>query len=123
MSWVARAFDEFGRSIGLPGLHPNTAGRLSLLMAGESRLDFTMLEDRVLLLLLRPLNGASKLLAMRRALDACHVRHGWSLPVRAGLSREGQLLFIAHVPLRDLRPDTLDRALDLLRRLHDRVEA
>ena len=119
MSWIAQTFEEFGRGIGLPGLEP-AAGRLSLSLGTQRRLDFHVLEDAVLMLLIRPL-GADRLPAMCRALDACHLRHGWALPVRAGLSRAGELAFITRLPVTQFRPDTVEQALDLLSRLHERV--
>jgi type III secretion system chaperone SycN len=120
MSWIAQTFDEFGRSIGLPGLQP-AGGRLSLELGTGRRLDFHVLEDAVAVLLVRPLEGADRLPTLRRALDACHLRHGWALPVRAGLSRAGDLVFITRLPLPQFRPDGVEQALDLLTRLHARV--
>ncbi len=42
MSWIAQTFEEFGRSIGLPGLRPSEGGLLSLrpLEGMMSRLKF-----------------------------------------------------------------------------------
>jgi len=120
VSWSAETFGEFGRTLGMPGLLPGADGRLSLQLGADRRLDFQVLEDAVLLILMRPLTGFDRLPAMRRALDACHLRHGWNLPVRAGLSREGQLLFITRLPARDFRPHTIEQAIDLLSRLHER---
>jgi len=120
MSWIAQTFGEFGRGIGLPALQP-VGGRLSLSLGTGHRLDFHVLEDAVLVLLLRPLPGPGRLPALRRALDACHLRHGWALPVRAGLTRAGELVFVTRLPLPQFRPDALEQALDLLTRLHERV--
>jgi type III secretion system chaperone SycN len=120
MNWIAQTFDEFGRSIGLSGLQPS-GGRLSLQLGAGRRLDFHVLEDIVLVLLVRPLEGVDRLPAMRRALDACHLRHGWALPVRAGLSRAGELALITRLSLPQFRPDVVEQALDLLTRLHERV--
>jgi type III secretion system chaperone SycN len=121
MSGIPQTFEEFGRSIGLGGLLPGTGGRLSLRIGPDRRLDFHVLDSTVLLLLVRPFQGA-KLLVMRRALDACHRRHGWSLPVRAGLSREGHLVFITRVPAGQFRPHVVEQAIDLLNRLHDKAD-
>ncbi len=87
----------------------------------DRRLDFHVLDNRVLLLLVCPLHQGDRLKVMRRALEACHVRHGRSLPVQAGLSRGGHLLFITRLPVTDFRINTLEQALDLLNRLHDDV--
>jgi type III secretion system chaperone SycN len=121
MKWIAQTFDEFGRSIGLPGLAPRDGGHISLRIGNDSRLDFRVLDDAVLLLLARPLAGSDRTLAMRRALDLCNLRHGWSLPVKAGLSRDSQLVFIVRVPVREFRPDVVEQAFDLLGRLHEKV--
>lgn len=121
MSWVTHTFEELGRSIGVPRLLPDVNGRVSLRIAGDHRLDFHVLEDAVLLLLVRPIEGHDRTVTLRRALDTCHVRHGWALPVRAGLSRDGKLVFIARVNISDFRPNTVEQAFDLLTRLHDRV--
>lgn len=120
MSWIAQTFDEFGRNIGLPGLKPS-GGRLSLTLGTGRRLDFHVLEDAVAMLLVRPLEGTDRLPALRRALDACHLRHAWTLPVRAGLSRAGELVFITSLPLPQFRTDGVEQALDFLTRLHERV--
>jgi type III secretion system chaperone SycN len=121
MSWIAQTFDELGRSIGVPRLLPDANGRLSIRIGDDRRLDFQVLDDTVLLMLVRPIEGNDRTLAMRRALDACHLRHGWTLPVRAGLSREGQLVFIARLPTAEFRPNTVEQAFDLLTRLHERA--
>jgi type III secretion system chaperone SycN len=121
MSWIAHTFEELGRSIGVSRLLPDANGRLSLQIGDDRRLDFHVLEDAVLLLLVRPIERNDRLLTLRRALDACHLRHGWSLPVRAGLSRDGQLVFIARMHASEFRTNTVEQAFDLLTRLHDRV--
>ncbi len=121
MSWVAQTFDEFGRTIGLPGLSPGARGQVSLRIGDDCRLDFRVLDDAVLLMMVRPFTAADRLLVMRHALDLCHLRHGWTLPVRAGLSRDGQLVLIARLPMHEFRPPAVDQAFDLLRRLHDRI--
>lgn len=121
MSLTSHTFEEFGRGIGLPGLRPSPGGRLSLRIGADRRLDFHVLDSCVLLLLVRQLHQSDRLKVMRRALEACHVRHGRSLPVQAGLSRQGQLLFITRLPVTDFRLNTLEQALDLLNRLHDDV--
>ncbi len=123
MTWAARTFDEFGRGIGLSGLQPGASGRLSLELGPQRQLDFQVLEDAVLLLLVHPLGRTDKSTAMRRALDACHLRHGWSLPVRAGLTRDGRIAFITQLPAREFQPHRLEQAFELLNRLHERVNA
>ncbi len=122
MNWIAQTFSEFGRSIGLAELDPGPNGLVSLEIGLDRRLDFKVLEEAVLMFLGRPL-GADKLLCLRRALDTCHQRHGWSLPVRAGLTRDGRLVFIVRLAAREFRPNTIEQAFDLLSRLHDRVSA
>ncbi len=122
-SWIAQTFDEFGRGIGLPGLHPGAGGRLSLRLGARQHLDFQVLDEAVLLLLAGPPERSDKLTALQRALDACHVRHGWNLPVRAGLSRDGRIVFITRLAAREFRPHLVEQAFDLLNRLHERVNA
>jgi type III secretion system chaperone SycN len=121
MSWITHTFEELGRSIGVPRLLPDANGRVSLRIGGAHRLDFHVLEDAVLLLLVRPIEASNRMLTLRRALDACHVRHGWNLPVRAGLSRDGNLVLMTRVKSADFRPNTVEQAFDLLTRLHDRA--
>jgi len=121
MSWIDQSFEEFGRTIGVAGLRPREDGRLSLRIGAEQRLDFVVLEDAVLMLLVRPFQGGERLLALRRAFDACHLRHGWSTNVRAGLTRGGDLIFLATLPAREFRPNTVEQAFNLLARLHERV--
>ncbi|WP_129781718.1 type III secretion system chaperone family protein [Peristeroidobacter soli] len=121
MSWIKHTFEELARSIGVPRLLPDANGLVSLRFSNDHRLDFRVLEDAVLLLMVRSIDSHDRLLALRRALDACHLRHGWNLPVQAGLSREGKLVFITRVRTADFRPNTVEQAFDLLTRLHDRV--
>lgn len=122
MSWIAHTFEELGRSIGVPRLLPDANGRVSLRIGDDRRLDFhVLLDDTVLLMLVRTIPQNDRLLTLRRALDVCHLRHGWSLPVRAGVSREGQLVFIARMKSSEFRTNTVEQAFDLLTRLHDRV--
>lgn len=122
MSWIAQTFEELGRGIGVPRLAPDANGRLSLRIGDDRRLDFHVLSDEtVLLMLVRGIPDNSRLLTLRRALDACHLRHGWSLPVRAGLSREGQLVFITRMRASEFRSNTVEQSFDLLTRLHDNV--
>jgi type III secretion system chaperone SycN len=121
MSWITQTFEELGRSIGVPRLMPDANGRVSLRISGDHRLDFHVLEDAVLLLLVRPVEGNDRTVTLRRALDACHVRHGWNLPVRAGLSRDGKLVLMTRMGTSEFRPNTVEQAFDLLTRLHDRV--
>ncbi|HEX3854075.1 MAG TPA: hypothetical protein VHW01_24095, partial [Polyangiaceae bacterium] len=73
------------------------------------------------LLLVRPIEGNDRTVRLRRALDLCHIRHGWNLPVRAGLARDGKLVLMTRVNTAEFRPDTVEQAFDLLTRLHDRV--
>jgi type III secretion system chaperone SycN len=121
MSWIAQTFEELGRSIGVSRLLPDANGRASLRIGDGRRLDFQVLDATVLMMLVNPITGNDRMLVLRRALDACHVRHGWSLPVRAGLSREGQLVLIALLNPSEFLPSTVEQAFDLLTRLHERV--
>ena len=116
--WIAPTFDEFGRSMGIEGLAPDRDGGLSLLLDGERHLAFQVLDDAVLMLLAQPVGHGDSLGCKLRALALCHLRHGWNLPVRAGLSRDGRLVFMSHIPVRQFLLPVVEQAFDLLTRLH-----
>lgn len=122
MSWIDQTLDDFGRGIGLAPLRLDANGLVSLRIGTDHRLDLRVLEEEVLVLLARPLHTTDRPAVLRRALVACHLRHGWSLPVRAGLTRDRQLAYIIRLPAREFRLPALEQAYDLLNRLHEQAD-
>jgi type III secretion system chaperone SycN len=120
--WISSTFDEFGRILGIDGLAPGEGGGL-VLAIGERQLSFQVLDDAVVVILASRLPPGDALVLKCRALGLCHRRHGWSLPVRAGLSRDGRLAFLVRVPTRQFQLPVLEQAWELMNRLHQQVAA
>ncbi|THF57283.1 type III secretion chaperone SycN [Pseudothauera rhizosphaerae] len=123
MSWIDQTFEEFGRAIGVGPLRTGAGGGLSLRLGADGRLAFQVGEEAVLILLAQPLPPGDGLAAKLKALDLCHSRHGWSLPARAGLTKDGQLVFTLRLPAREFRLPLLEQAYEQLRRLHEQARA
>ena len=120
--WTAATFDEFGRTLGIEGLAPGETGGLSLRLGHERRLGFQVAGDGAVVVLMAVPAGPGDTLSLKlRALSLCHARHGWALPMAAGLAREGDLVFLTRIPARQFVVSTVEQALDLLIRLHDQV--
>lgn len=120
MNWIDETLEEFGRSIGVGPLRAGPDGGVSLNMGEEGRLSFQIGADEVLVMFARSLAPGSQLTLKLRALELCHRKHGWALPVRAGLSRD-RLVFFCRLPAREFHLPMLEQALELLTRLHDQL--
>jgi type III secretion system chaperone SycN len=118
--WISSTFDEFGRILGIDGLAPGRDGGL-VLAVGERQLGFQVLDDAVVVMLAAGLPQGEAPAIKCRALGLCHRRHGWSLPVRAGLTRDGRLVFLVRVPTRQFQLPLLEQAYDLMGRLHQQA--
>lgn len=118
--WIASTFDEFGRVLGIDGLAPGRDGGL-VLDVGQRQLAFQVLDDAVVVMLATRLPPGDALAVKCRALGLCHRRHGWSLPVRAGLARDGRLVFLVRLPTRQFQLPLLEQAYDLMGRLHQQA--
>ena len=118
--WISSTFNEFGRILGIDGLVPGRDGGLALTI-GQRQLAFQVLDDTVVVLLAARLPPGDALAVKCRALGLCHRRHGWSLPVRAGLARDGRLVFLVRVPGRQFQLPLLEQAYDLMNRLHQQA--
>jgi type III secretion system chaperone SycN len=119
--WIAATFDEFGRGLGIEGLAPDARGRLSMRLGAERTLELRAADDAVVVLLAAPPSHGDALAERSRALGLCHLRHGWPMPVRAGRTREGGLVFLVRIPARQFLVPTLEQAIELLGRLLDRA--
>lgn len=117
MNAVSEVIQEFGRSVGIEALRPDNTGRVSLAMGTSIRMEFHAVDHTILILLIFP----GKTPAMELALQLCHVQHGWPFPVRAGSSRNGDLVICAYLASNELRVDRVEHAVQLLVRIHSRI--
>ncbi|MQA40702.1 CesT family type III secretion system chaperone [Rugamonas aquatica] len=118
---IASTLEEFGRSIGMDALATDATGTLSLRLGRERRLSFHASNTGVLLMLSAPLAAGNQLETKCRALTLCRLSQGWHLPVRAGLTSDGHLVFTTQLEAREFRLHVLEQACELLGHLHDQI--
>jgi type III secretion system chaperone SycN len=120
MSWVDNAIRDFGRGMGMEALTLNDEGLLCLDFETTGRLYIERAENAVLVYLVRMIPQHDNV-NLQNALALCHYREGLSLTVNAGFGEENRLVFIARVPERDFSLSMLEKTIELLTRLHQKV--
>ena len=120
MSLVIATLAELAASFQLPSLAFNRNGVTALRLGETDLLTIEHAEDGVLVSLARPLPQHRQGLA-EKALRLCGPEGGLPFAVRAGLTRDNQLVLTVYFGERDFTlPETL-RCLTLLRDAHTRV--
>ena len=122
MSWLEQTLEDFGKSLGLPGLAWTTDNVVTLEFQRSGRLSILRGGRVVGLALMRDYSHITAQ-QIQVALELCHWSNRHPLPVRTGLIHDGQLVFSTQVSHSDFIVSNVQRALDLLCRLHDEVEA
>lgn len=117
MNWFAQAVAEFGRSLGIEAMRPGEDGTVQCLFAKGDRLCLEEQGDELLIYLLREIPAHVPEVKLR-ALALCRPDRQWPWPVQAGLRGADQLLFLLRLPQREVSLSSLEKALDLLVRLH-----
>lgn len=121
MNSVEHTLQQFGASIGIPSLRFNQQSTLYLGMQSMGDLYFEKLDGKILIYLIRDLDFPSAE-AYRQALLACHPRERHPLPVNAGLRGEQRFAFSILLTEEEFALPTLETCLDLLPRLHNRIQ-
>lgn len=120
MTWAAGILDEFGRSIGIEKLSPDpgTGDAVQLTFGNDGILGFEPGEDELLVYLAQAISPHDPGIKAR-ALAAVGPDRGWSWPVHAGTRGADRLVFLVRLSKNEVSLATLEKALDLLVRLHE----
>lgn len=120
MSWVDDTIRDFGRGMGMEDLALNHNGLLCLDFEALGSLFIEQAEEAVLVYLVRELPRHDTV-NLQRALALCHYREGLPFAVNVAFREENHLVFIARVPENDFSLPTLEKSIDLLTKLHQKV--
>jgi type III secretion system chaperone SycN len=120
MSIADVAIEEFGGTLGIPGLAFNDAGVVRLSFESTGTFAIERAARSVLLLLMRPLRRDEQK-TVEQALDLCHFRHGERLRPNAGLTADNELVFWVRLPENQLDVAAIEEVLTLLGQFHDQV--
>jgi type III secretion system chaperone SycN len=119
VSWVDDAVRDFGRGMGLERLALPEAGALALAFERRGTLNLQRGEGCLLAFLSRDYPFAA-LSLLRGALEACHYREQRGWPVQAGLHGD-TLVLLVRIPEAEVSLPVIERVLDQLTELHDRL--
>ena len=93
MDWIARAFDEFGRGMGMAGLALPQSGSLDLTMSDHDTISFERGPDDVIACI-KALLPAVRLEHLEKALTLCHYHNQAELPLQIGLWNDDILIIV-----------------------------
>lgn len=112
--------EAYGRSMGLEGLRFDPNGTVCLDFESLGTLFLERGEREVLAYLAREIRDAGAE-GLRRAMALCHFRHAPAFPTYPGFLGEGRLVFLVRIPEPDVTLPVLERVLDHLSGLHERM--
>ena len=115
---VETTVNEFGQSLGLPELHFNHNGALSLSIEGLGMLFMERYEGEVLVYLARSVPRFAEK-AYQRALALCHYDQGHFTDVQPGLKGEDVLVLAVRFHDHEFTLHTINESIRLLGALHD----
>lgn len=119
MNWIEDAVAEFGRTMNLDGLVFNGDGLVCLEFEVMGTLYLEHASDGALLVYLaRRLVDPSHIIP---AACAAHYREGHETPVHVAMSDPETLIFLTRIEAREVTADKLERMMNLLAGLHDRL--
>ncbi|WP_339386875.1 type III secretion chaperone SycN [Vibrio caribbeanicus] len=121
MSWIDTSVDDFCRGMGLEAVDFSSAGRVQLGFEQSGTLHIEKYQDRLFLMLARPLDWRQSSEPLKRALSFCHAGQGWPFLIKAGLLDDQTLVLCAQIVGEDVTLPTIEQAFNLLVRLHDEV--
>ena len=122
MSLSDEVLAEFGRSMGMEGLAWPESGVVVLDFANRGVLYLEDRDETLLIYLSRDIDMRDgKLKFLSTALRLCHYRQGLPYVVQVGLRGESSLVFLVRLSAYELTLPELERVLEVLSDLHDRV--
>lgn len=118
--FVEETIKAFGRSLGIAGLGLNPQGVVKLKFEASGNLYIEPAEETVFIYLSKEtLNPGKEMLS--RALSLCHYREGLPFPVYTALGGDRRLIFLLPMASRTFSLPLLEKAIDLLTRLHRKI--
>jgi len=111
---------DFGSRLGMYGLGPNSNGVVALAISSIGDLILEPAGEGCLACLSRNLPFVSDKV-LKTALTLCHTEEQWPFPVHAGLRGENRLSFVIQLPPSLMTLPDLERALDQLKTMQDRL--
>jgi type III secretion system chaperone SycN len=121
LSWLDDAVAEFGERLSLPGVALPEEGAVSLDFASGGSLQLERSGDDLLVSLQRgyPIAPPQRL---EQALDLCHWRHNRGFAPQVGLLGD-EIVFVIRLQGRQVTPVALEQAIELLREMHQQLQA
>lgn len=113
---IERTLQEIGASLGLAELRFSEHNVAALRLGETDTLFFERQGDLVFMSLARPVPPHRTGIA-QKAMNLCSPRRGLPVPVRAGMSREGDVVFTVRFTERDFSVTEASQRLNLLRSL------
>lgn len=112
--------EAYGRSMGMEGVRFDRNGVVCLDFESRGILFLERGEREVLAYLVREMRDAGAE-GLERAMALCHFRHALPFPTHPGFLGEGRLVFLVRIPEPDVTLPVLERVLDHLTGMHDRI--
>ncbi|AQS40631.1 type III secretion chaperone SycN [Shewanella psychrophila] len=122
MDWINSAVDEFCR---ISGVVSDFSASAIVQLSFEQRglLNIEVVQEHLVLFLIRDLEWHHRSEAQVKALRLCHIGQGWPYMVRSGMLGQESLVLSASIPVKDVTLPMIEQAFGLLSRLHDEIEA
>ncbi|MCP5306248.1 MAG: CesT family type III secretion system chaperone [Chromatiaceae bacterium] len=115
---------ELGRSLGIEGLAMPEGRPLALRFDRRGSLYVEDRDEILLVYLARDIDlGADRAAVLEKALGLCHYSQGLAYPVHPGLRAERTLVFLVRLPSEQVTLPEIERVLELLSDLHEKVRA
>jgi type III secretion system chaperone SycN len=118
--WIDETIEDFGRTLRIPGLRLNNEGVVSLAFEKKGTLFLERAAEGIIIYLTKELSSPNTRI-LTKSLSMCHFREGLPFLVNAGLKGDNQLVFSARIPAREFSLPVLEKAVDLLSRLHEEI--
>jgi type III secretion system chaperone SycN len=113
---------EFGQSLGMDDLSWPESAVVALDFQRRGVLYLEELDEHLLIYLVKAFDSRDGRLAiLQRALRACHYREGLPFAAQAALRGEDRLVFLVRLALSGVALPDLERVLETLTQLHEKV--
>jgi len=120
MDWLHDTISKFGQNMGLDALALDEHGFLQLNFEQWGQFCLELIGTDLLVYLSRPIPQYDDK-APRRALQLCHYSEGWTWLPNVALTDDEHLLFAMRLQATDVSLPNLEKALEQLNMLHDRL--